>query len=260
MCIRDSVSIVAKNEVKIIKPKRNFSEEDSKQNDLSSNEMINESEIRSLQPKEQKKDVDVVICIDATSSMGPFIMQCKEAIEVLSKKIEESERKGRFGIVAYRDHCDADYTFLTKVCDLTTVQNAEEFLGGLSASGGGDFPEAVFDGLVDVIEKISWKSKENKGSSQIVFHICDAPPHGSVFGARGLYDDGCPCKMTMKLLSKMLNKTRIHYKLLKCSNSVDRMSDIFQRHFKFFDSRSISSPESLIPSLLSMLVADFSSE
>jgi hypothetical protein len=42
---------------------------------------------------------------------------------------------------------------------------------------GGDFSEAVLEGLQVAIERAQWK----KGSRHILVHFADAPPHGEGF-------------------------------------------------------------------------------
>lgn len=47
-------------------------------------------------------------------------------------------------------------------------------------AGGGDTPEAVFDGLINGLKKTSWRmgSDGKTRSKRFLFHGCDAPPHG----------------------------------------------------------------------------------
>jgi len=41
--------------------------------------------------------------------------------------------------------------------DLTSQDEVIKFIESLNASGGGDFPEAVMDGLYEAATKISWR-------------------------------------------------------------------------------------------------------
>jgi hypothetical protein len=63
------------------------------------------------------------------------------------EKASNLSRVLRFGIVAYRDHPPQDLSFVTMVNDLDNKEAAIEFLNDLVAEGGGDYPEAVLDGL-----------------------------------------------------------------------------------------------------------------
>lgn len=57
----------------------------------------------------------------------------------------------------------------------------------MSASGGGDFPEAVTDGLFE-LSRLNWRENSRK----VAVLIGDAPPHG--VGSNGdSFPSGCPC-------------------------------------------------------------------
>ena len=49
----------------------------------------------------------------------------------------------------------------------------------MNAQGGGDEPEAAHDGLLDSANKLSWRNANGVSTLRYVFHITDAPPHGS---------------------------------------------------------------------------------
>lgn len=77
-------------------------------------------------------------------------------------------------MVAYRDHPPQDSTFVTKLYDFTNHKpRMQSYLDSLSASGGGDGPEAVTAGLYKA-ENLAWRQNATK----IVILIADAPPHG----------------------------------------------------------------------------------
>eukprot|EP01017_Pseudomicrothorax_dubius_P027585 TRINITY_DN319_c0_g1_i3.p1 TRINITY_DN319_c0_g1~~TRINITY_DN319_c0_g1_i3.p1 ORF type:complete len:529 (+),score=232.00 TRINITY_DN319_c0_g1_i3:143-1729(+) len=203
--------------------------------------------------------VDVVFCIDATGSMGSYIEASKTAIKTLVKEFSDRSKHPQFGIVAYRDHSENMTTsFLTKVCDLTTPDNALKFLNELAAWGGGDFPEAVFDGLVDSVDKINWRNNVLENVIRILVHICDAPPHGKEFGASGSHPEGCPCKKTTKEVADKLNHARIRYKLVKCTDSVSQMAKIFKENFIFFDSKDLKSAKELVAGVWDMVAREIS--
>jgi len=48
----------------------------------------------------------------------------------------------------------------------------------IKADEGGDIPEAVMDGLREGLMKTTWREIEGKPSKRILYHCCDAPPHG----------------------------------------------------------------------------------
>lgn len=66
-----------------------------------------------------------------------------------------------------------------------------------SCYGGGDTPEAVLDGLYDSATKISWRKSKGTPTLRYIYHICDAPPHGDLYGGYSTnFKKGCPCKLT----------------------------------------------------------------
>ena len=61
-------------------------------------------------------------------------------------------------------------------------------LNALSASGGGDGPEAATDAL-----QLSLTADWKDGASRVVILITDAPPHGVEETGDG-FPDGCPLR------------------------------------------------------------------
>ena len=57
-----------------------------------------------------KNDLDLMIILDVTSSMGPWIKACKDEIKMIINSIESSFQgiKIRVSIIAYRDHNDSN--------------------------------------------------------------------------------------------------------------------------------------------------------
>eukprot|EP01035_Chromulina_nebulosa_P017434 gene17434-22986_t len=132
----------------------------------------------------ESKELDLVFLMDCTGSMGQYIDSAKQNIQSIANRIVQQENCDvRFGLVAYRDHPPQDSTFVTKIFEFTsetsTIQNS---LNQLSASGGGDGPEAVTAALFEA-NNLNWRPN----ASKIVLLIADAPPHG--LGERG---DGFP--------------------------------------------------------------------
>lgn len=68
-------------------------------------------------------------------------------------------------------------------------------LGSLSATGGGDGPEAQADGLYDALHA-SWNAKATK----VAVLITDAPPHGIGEAGDG-FPKGCPLRALLVLIS-----------------------------------------------------------
>ena len=114
--------------------------------------------------------LDVVFCIDATGSMGWVLSEVKERIEDIADFVRTLVPIARFGIVAYRDNDDPEFT--TRVQPLTySTTKLKRFLGGLEAKGGGDWFEAVDEGIKASIDESGWRL----GARKIIIVIGDAP-------------------------------------------------------------------------------------
>jgi hypothetical protein len=75
------------------------------------------------------------------------------------------------------------------------------WLENCQAQGGGDGPEAVADGLHDVL-KLSWRAE----STKICVLISDAPPHGLDPNGDG-FPNGCPAGLDpIKIVREMAEK------------------------------------------------------
>lgn len=73
-----------------------------------------------------------------------------------------------------------------------------KFLNTLHAGSGGDYPEAVLDGLDEAM-----KMNRAKDSSKMLFLIGDAPPHGKKFNNRNdTWPKGCPCGISEEMIFK----------------------------------------------------------
>lgn len=150
-------------------------------------------DIEVIDPNNVLGQIDLCFVIDTTSSMGAYIEEAKRHAR------EEAERVAAVGnlnirylLVEYRDHPPQDASFVTRThvpVDATAFQYA---LNGLQAQGGGDGPEAVWDGLKAAAD-IQWRAMADR----LVFVIGDSPPHGVSGGYMGDYwPGGCPCGLT----------------------------------------------------------------
>ena len=135
-------------------------------------------------------NLELVFLIDETGSMGPYIQEVQRRLLSLIRAVERSPLCNylRLGLVTFRDHPPQDESFVTRVVPLT--ENIEEIREGVErmrASGGGDGPEAVTDGLMELLN-LDWQP----GSTRLVVMVGDAPPHGVEPRGDG-FPEGCPC-------------------------------------------------------------------
>lgn len=200
----------------------------------------------------------VAFVLDSTGSMGSYIAKAKVTIASLVNKFKDKNSKAKleFGFVDYKDHPPQDSTYVTKVKEFCSDAEMLAHIAAINASGGGDTPEAVIDGLCDATNKLAWKSDYNK----FIFHIGDAPPHGTRYTNDGDgFPGGCPCGKTIENVSKTMNDKNIQYCLFKIGSGMNKMDDIFKSCIKQYQSHSTLSPEYVDTKITDILVADLES-
>ena len=131
-----------------------------------------EEEFSAMITRLRKTGLDIVITFDSTGSMQGEIDQVKGQISRIGSVLFKMIEKTRIGICTYRDYGD------TYVVDgLPLTDNLSEiilYLEKISASGGGDKPEAVDQGL-------AWATEQpfRKAARKVILLFGDAPPRPS---------------------------------------------------------------------------------
>lgn len=117
--------------------------------------------------------LDLVLVVDTTGSMGDEVAFLQKELTGIVRRAS-NRAPGvniRFGLIAYRDQGDdyvvKDFGFTTRAAEMNG------WLRGLSADGGGDYPEAAAAALRAGVN-MPWR--KGKGE-RILLHIADAPPH-----------------------------------------------------------------------------------
>jgi len=134
-------------------------------------------------PQSNKKpSMDVVFCMDLTSSMQPSVDAAKEAMKDLAESIEKSGVSGsvKFGFWGYKDS-PPDETFeggkVTKnfTRDLVGRSELVEILNSVrvSKNATGDYSEEVFGGVKDAVTKTEW----TPDGIRVIVLIGDASSH-----------------------------------------------------------------------------------
>jgi Mg-chelatase subunit ChlD len=147
--------------------------------------------------------VDVVFVIDSTGSMADEIRTVKTHLTKIVKEVEAGQPSPylRVGVVSYRDHKPEEYGYLYKKLELTDdIEKAVDYIWDIEATGGGDLPEAVSDGLDVAINNMNWNNMVGSQNQQVgsypsikklIFLIGDAAPHG-VGSTDRSFEQGCP--------------------------------------------------------------------
>ncbi|HYD50602.1 MAG TPA: vWA domain-containing protein [Terriglobales bacterium] len=119
----------------------------------------------------RKVGLDVVLVIDATSSMQFVIDEVREKLKQMVAKLHQLVPTARIGIVVYRDQGDE---FVTKWTDLSFhTDKLHSFLSNITAQGGGDFEEAVHQALDTAIHDLTWRKK----AKRVIILVGGSPPH-----------------------------------------------------------------------------------
>jgi hypothetical protein len=116
--------------------------------------------------------VDLAFILDTTGSMSEEISAVKSTIQKVASAFGNNEARVRMGLVEYKDRTDS---FVTKVYPMTT--DAARFsrqVASIEASGGGDTPEAMNEGLHTGLNGLDWRGD---AVVKMAFLIADAPPH-----------------------------------------------------------------------------------
>ena len=117
--------------------------------------------------------LDVVFLIDTTGSMGDEIDRIKSTLLSTTARVRGLDRDVdlQYGAVLYRDIGDE---YVTRAHPLTgDIQGFDKALQTIRASGGGDGPESLNQGMAVAVDTMAWR----EDAAKLVFVVADAPPH-----------------------------------------------------------------------------------
>jgi von Willebrand factor type A domain len=121
----------------------------------------------------EKVGFDVVFVIDATDSMDFVIDAVKAQLANLVETIRKLVPNARVGLVLYKDKGE---DFLVRKSDLTFhLDKLRSFINNIQAGGGGDYEEAVTDGLKVATQQMNWR----KYARRVIVLVPSSPAHGN---------------------------------------------------------------------------------
>lgn len=136
--------------------------------------------------------VDIAFVIDTTGSMAPFINEARNHVREAAEKVAQIGGLDlRYAVVEYRDHTDP---WVTRVHDFADAERLTQVLNMLEAGGGGDRPEAVWDGVY-ALYGLQWRPQ----AERLAFLVGDSPPHVT----------DCPCSLTAARVIESLTLMRV---------------------------------------------------
>jgi hypothetical protein len=134
-----------------------------------------EAKNRAFAPRQGVSELDVAFVVDTTGSMADELRYVQKELSAIAGNIATRfpGTTPRFGLVFYRDHGDQ---YLTRSFDFATdLQTVQANLDAQATGGGGDFPEAVPEGLSQATD-LSWRPG---AVARLAFWIADAPAHSN---------------------------------------------------------------------------------
>lgn len=169
------------------------------------------------------KCLDLAFVMDCTGSMQSYINEAKNNIRKIMEDIVASENCDvKLALIEYRDHPPQDSTFVTRTHDFTfSARTMKGWLSEAVATGGGDTPEAVADGLLELLA-LNWREEATK----IGICISDAPPHGLGYAGDG-FPDGCPYGYDPVEISHQLAEKGIILYIAGCEPALTPYKDFF---------------------------------
>ncbi|ODN93571.1 hypothetical protein L198_05438 [Cryptococcus wingfieldii CBS 7118] len=126
------------------------------------------------------KSIDLVFILDCTGSMQKYINSVRDHIIGICDMIRGEEGLNgpddlRVAVVNYRDHPPQDSTYIYKFHPFTSdIPELQTYIKGLTASGGGDGPEAVTSAMAATLTELEWRRE----AARMAVLVADAPPHG----------------------------------------------------------------------------------
>lgn len=122
-------------------------------------------------------DLDVVLAIDTTGSMGADIAQVRSYATTLIDNVTARTSSARFALVTYRDHPEwtgwsGDYPGRVEQGFTNDGAAIKSALDTITVNGGGDWPESMWSGIETGLD-LPWRP----GVKKVVIVLADAPPH-----------------------------------------------------------------------------------
>jgi hypothetical protein len=218
---------------------------------------------------EHLNDVDLCFAIDTTGSMGGFIRSAQQQLlDTMSLLSADSNINLQIGLVEYRDHPPQDRSFITRVYPLTAnFAQMQKSINKLQAAGGGDAPEAVYQGVFDACAKIKWRQH----SCRFVMLVGDSPPHGfsawlrehtgkSLASGGDSWPNACPSGLNVQSVAAEAEKQRVKiYGLCMGANNATKEAFSAIAQLTGGQCETTSSASHIISQMVSVLNVEFRS-
>lgn len=131
-----------------------------------------EVQVRASRAATAVRQFDLMVVLDTTGSMGDELAYLNEELQAIVQRIGQTHRglDIRVGLMLYRDRGDE---YVTRTYPFTRdLEQLQAAIAQQSASGGGDYEEAVHEALHRAVG-MDWRS----GAVKSLLWVADAPPH-----------------------------------------------------------------------------------
>jgi hypothetical protein len=205
---------------------------------MTAHELFKEMYISTKAAQKRSVDVDLAFVMDCTGSMGKLIAACRDKVVAISEKIHATLGDAatvRMAFVGYRDFQGGSLRYDSpghpEVQKFTEdIAAFSSFVGGMTASGGGDSPEDVCGGLEEAA-KLDWAAP-----SRHIFLIADAPCHGKQYHSLDEhYPNGdpkgrVPEQQLVDIAQDVGSEASLSITFLKLTRHTDQMLTVFNQH------------------------------
>lgn len=118
--------------------------------------------------------LDIAFMVDATGSMGDEIQYLQAELADVIANVQDTlpGLSLRTGSIFYKDQGEE---YVTRTSPLQKgITHTLDFIKKQTAGGGGDYPEAVEEGLERALKELDWNADAR---ARLLFMVLDAPPH-----------------------------------------------------------------------------------
>lgn len=122
-------------------------------------------------------DIDIVIAIDCTGSMGGTINNVKTNAQRIAEIIRERAATTWFGAIKFRDYGDQFITVIL-MHPGESISAFQAAVNTMQAGGGGDWAEAYVEVVFQAAQEVTWR----QGARRLLIILGDAPPHDPLYG------------------------------------------------------------------------------
>ena len=169
--------------------------------------------IHKIIKKYNEHPLDLVMVIDTTESMRPYLRAIKSEINIIAENIISKNESSRIGFLLYRDTKDK---YLTKKIDFNNnineiVRESKYFY----ADGGGDRAEPMYEAIQQALEKFEFRN-----DNRVILVITDAKP--KVIG-----------RANMELNTKTAKRKNVNIEIISAKEIRDEETDDYLYFLNF---------------------------